>query len=129
ARLAIAKLKKTGIILEAASRSAFKAPQVSGMSLLNPDLVAKVQSQSVSSEPEDEPGRRPLQLQRQRGVTKLTKRRNHKKKKLGPGRFADIPVDVLAEIALHLFPVDVIPLSRSNKFFRTIWMRRSSKNI
>ncbi|KAG8697637.1 hypothetical protein FRC11_014949, partial [Ceratobasidium sp. 423] len=44
-------------------------------------------------------------------------------------RFVNMPIDILAEIAAYLLPIDIISLSRSTKLFRGILMRRSSRHI
>ncbi|KAG9116822.1 hypothetical protein FRC07_007425, partial [Ceratobasidium sp. 392] len=40
-----------------------------------------------------------------------------------------MPIDIFAEIALHLMPKDIIMLSRSSKFFRSLLMNRSAIHI
>ncbi|KAG8685668.1 hypothetical protein FRC11_010239 [Ceratobasidium sp. 423] len=48
------------------------------------------------------------------------------------GRLADfvmLPVDVFTVIASYLAPLDILSLARSNKFFRTLLMTKSSRNI
>ncbi|EPQ51013.1 hypothetical protein GLOTRDRAFT_133339 [Gloeophyllum trabeum ATCC 11539] len=52
-----------------------------------------------------------------------------KKKTGGLAKLADIPFDILAEIFSLLHPLDVLHLSRANKFLRTTLMSRSSAFI
>ncbi|KAG8792366.1 hypothetical protein FRC12_006292 [Ceratobasidium sp. 428] len=44
-------------------------------------------------------------------------------------RILDMPPEVFNEIAIHLMPVDLLSLARSNKFFRNIFMSRSSHHL
>ncbi|KAF8597366.1 hypothetical protein BDV93DRAFT_372572 [Ceratobasidium sp. AG-I] len=44
-------------------------------------------------------------------------------------RILDLPIEIFNEIALHLTPSDLLFLARSNKFFRGMFMSRSSINI
>ncbi|KAG8794715.1 hypothetical protein FRC12_022230 [Ceratobasidium sp. 428] len=41
----------------------------------------------------------------------------------------NVPIDILAEIAVYLHPVDLVYLSRTSKFFRNILMNRASAYI
>ncbi|CUA77991.1 E3 ubiquitin-protein ligase TRIM13 [Rhizoctonia solani] len=70
---------------------------------------------------------------RQRASIKSTKVSTSKKLVQGkPGRLAvlmNMPTDVFAEIASHLWPVDIINLARLNKYFRNMLMTRSSIHI
>ncbi|KDN43024.1 hypothetical protein RSAG8_06347, partial [Rhizoctonia solani AG-8 WAC10335] len=53
----------------------------------------------------------------------------HKKQAGNLEKFIHIPMDIFTEIASHLFPIDIISLSHSSKFFRNLLMRRSSRHI
>ncbi|KAG8792335.1 hypothetical protein FRC12_006405 [Ceratobasidium sp. 428] len=44
-------------------------------------------------------------------------------------RILDMPPEVFNEIAIHLMPTDLLSLARLNKFFRNIFMSRSSRHI
>ncbi|KAF8600133.1 hypothetical protein BDV93DRAFT_448131, partial [Ceratobasidium sp. AG-I] len=43
--------------------------------------------------------------------------------------FMNLPVEIFSEIAIYLFPLDLIVLARTNKFFRQILMRRPAIQI
>ncbi|KAG9094597.1 hypothetical protein FRC06_010659, partial [Ceratobasidium sp. 370] len=49
--------------------------------------------------------------------------------KLSLKRILDMPPEVFNEVANHLMPVDLLSLARSNKFFRMMFMSRSSLHI
>ncbi|KAG8684960.1 hypothetical protein FRC08_013385, partial [Ceratobasidium sp. 394] len=49
--------------------------------------------------------------------------------KLSLKRILDMPPEVFAEVASYLMPADLLSLARSNKFFRKIFMSRSSQYI
>ncbi|CAE6478791.1 unnamed protein product [Rhizoctonia solani] len=63
---------------------------------------------------------------------KLTKGRRRKIRVSSKNRldkFIGIPIDIFAEITSHLYPKDIISLSRANKYLRSLLMRRSSRHI
>ncbi|CAE6422560.1 unnamed protein product [Rhizoctonia solani] len=64
---------------------------------------------------------------RKRTRTKARASKRGKKAKLG--RLLDMPPEVFNEIANHLLPMDLLSLARSNKFFRKVFMSRSSQHI
>ncbi|CAE6410291.1 unnamed protein product [Rhizoctonia solani] len=43
--------------------------------------------------------------------------------------FANLPLDLFIEIAKHLYPLDLIHLSRANKLLRSMFMRRSAAEV
>lgn len=50
-------------------------------------------------------------------------------KKTSLGRLMDLPPELFSEIAIHLFPADLLSLARSNKFFRKMFMSRTSERF
>ncbi|KAF8682849.1 hypothetical protein RHS04_02038 [Rhizoctonia solani] len=75
----------------------------------------------------------PPPRKRQRTTTKPNKNAPRKKQVRGKqGGLADLinmPIDIFTEIAAHLLPIDIINLARSNKFFRSLLMHRTSIHI
>ncbi|KAG9084688.1 hypothetical protein FRC07_013574 [Ceratobasidium sp. 392] len=49
--------------------------------------------------------------------------------KLSLKRILDMPPEVFNEVATYLLPADLISLARSNKFFRKMFMSRSSRHV
>ncbi|KAF8600103.1 hypothetical protein BDV93DRAFT_589916 [Ceratobasidium sp. AG-I] len=43
--------------------------------------------------------------------------------------FMNLPIEIFPEIAIYLFPLDLVVLARTNKFFRQLLMRRSAIQI
>ncbi|QRW15550.1 reticuline oxidase [Rhizoctonia solani] len=85
-----------------------------------------------NDEPEKEE-HQPPPRKRQRTITKPNKNAPRKKQVRGKqGGLADLinmPIDIFTEIAAHLLPIDIINLARSNKFFRSLLMHRTSIHI
>ncbi|KAG8709914.1 hypothetical protein FRC09_000406, partial [Ceratobasidium sp. 395] len=52
-----------------------------------------------------------------------------KDRNLNLSRILDMPPEVFNEIATHLTPPDLLSLARLNKFFRKMFMSRSSQRI
>ncbi|CUA73015.1 DNA mismatch repair protein MutS [Carboxydothermus hydrogenoformans Z-2901] [Rhizoctonia solani] len=50
-------------------------------------------------------------------------------KKASLSRLLDMPPEVFNEITTHLLPMDLLSLARSNKFFRTMFMSRTSLHL
>ncbi|KAJ1300874.1 hypothetical protein OPQ81_002512 [Rhizoctonia solani] len=50
-------------------------------------------------------------------------------KRASLGRLLDMPPEVFNEIATHLLPIDLLSLARSNRFFRNIFMSRTSQHL
>ncbi|CAE6436613.1 unnamed protein product [Rhizoctonia solani] len=64
-----------------------------------------------------------------RTVVEPTTRQLRKRRTSKLNMFLRIPMEIFAEIASHLFPIDLIALSRTSKLFRSLLMRRSSRHI
>ncbi|EUC59831.1 hypothetical protein RSOL_325090 [Rhizoctonia solani AG-3 Rhs1AP] len=75
----------------------------------------------------------PPSRKRPRDAANTTQAPARKKQVRGKqGRLAglmNMPIDIFTEITSYLLPVDIISLSRSNKFFRNMLMHRSSIHI
>ncbi|KAG8727529.1 hypothetical protein FRC11_012975, partial [Ceratobasidium sp. 423] len=74
---------------------------------------------------DDHPPRKRKRVQDAKGTTKAPRR----VKKVSLGRLLDMPPEVFNEIATHLFPADLLSLARSNKFFRNMFMSRTSHHL
>ncbi|CAE6506418.1 unnamed protein product, partial [Rhizoctonia solani] len=66
-------------------------------------------------------------------VAPRKRQRTHKKqtqREEGPvTTLVNVPIEIFTEIGLHLLPIDLISLSRSNQLLRSLLMRRSSRHI
>ncbi|KDN44225.1 hypothetical protein RSAG8_05698, partial [Rhizoctonia solani AG-8 WAC10335] len=91
----------------------------------------EMESESEYDQSEDE--ERPPPRKRQRTSIKPAKGQTRKKhvrgKQGGLAGLVNMPIDIFTEITSHLLPIDIISLSRSNKFFRGLLMNRSSIHV
>ncbi|KAG9121697.1 hypothetical protein FRC07_002247 [Ceratobasidium sp. 392] len=69
-----------------------------------------------------------LPQERARNETEAT-RAPKKGRKANLSRILDLPPEVFNEIAIHLMPADLLSLARLNKFFRDMFMSRSSRTV
>ncbi|KAJ1300166.1 hypothetical protein OPQ81_011918 [Rhizoctonia solani] len=94
--------------------------------------AASVESEYEQSEDEESPPK-PSPRKRQRSSAKPAKAQASKKHVRGKqGRLAglvNMPIDIFTEIASYLMPIDIISLSRANRFFRNMLMNRSSGHV
>ncbi|CAE6453682.1 unnamed protein product [Rhizoctonia solani] len=70
-----------------------------------------------------------FQSKRRRGGTSSTKKQAGNAPTTSSDAFMRVPVELFTEIVSHLLPVDLISLSRCNRFFRNLLMNRTSKHI
>ncbi|CUA77981.1 ATP-dependent helicase/deoxyribonuclease subunit B [Rhizoctonia solani] len=100
-----------------------------GIDMLLEEVLRDTDSAGDESELELQHPRR----KRTRDTINATRTPNRKKQARGKqGRLAglmNMPIDIFTEIMSHLLPVDIISMSRSNKYFRNMLMNRSSLHI
>ncbi|CAE6426483.1 unnamed protein product [Rhizoctonia solani] len=97
----------------------------SGVSLLLYYLVVSMESKYYEPDAEQ-----PLfRSKRQRTQAPSTEERVCNPEILGWHMFMRLPVEVFTEITSYLSPVDIISLSRSNKYLRNLLMDRSSRRV
>ncbi|CUA77990.1 hypothetical protein RSOLAG22IIIB_06913 [Rhizoctonia solani] len=101
--------------------------------IVNDDAQDGVQRDTDLKNVSEKEDQQSLPQKRRRASVKSIKTSTSKKQAKGKqGRLAvimNMPIDVLTEIASHLWPVDIINLARLNKSFRNILMTRPSIHI
>ncbi|CAE6448321.1 unnamed protein product [Rhizoctonia solani] len=125
-RSAVLRMRAVGATTRAASTRALPSQKVKAPKSQTPIQKRKAAPKLKSKpkpEPESEPEPEPA---RKRARRPDAKRARKEVETLG---LKNMPVEVLIEIARYVVPVDLIMLSRVNKFFRELFMDKRSATI
>ncbi|CAE6496594.1 unnamed protein product [Rhizoctonia solani] len=101
---------------------------------MSEEVSVKAESEYQGSGDEEPQSRLPPH-KRQKTLLKPDKGQPQPRKKHVRGKqgglagLVNMPIDIFTEIASHLLPIDIISLSRANRFFRNLLMNRSSSHI